>query len=227
MRYHVTKDLIARAPNLLIVSTGGAGYDTVNVKDCTDARRAGGQPDRRQRRRGRGARAGDGADAVEADHPDQPHAAQGHDARPQRLHGQRHQQPDHRHRRPRQCRPPGRKALQDAVQHERAGLRPLSRRQDRRRARRHQGDARRTAQALRLRVDQLPARRRLPQHDQHARIRADAEARLFHHHRARLHPRREGARGGVARQSRSPAPASTSGRRSRRCRIIRCCSSTT
>lgn len=36
-RYHVNKDLIARAPNLLIVSTGGAGYDTVDVKDCTDA----------------------------------------------------------------------------------------------------------------------------------------------------------------------------------------------
>jgi D-3-phosphoglycerate dehydrogenase len=36
-KYHVNKDLIARAPNLLIVSTGGAGYDTVNVKDCTDA----------------------------------------------------------------------------------------------------------------------------------------------------------------------------------------------
>lgn len=36
-RYHVDNDLIARAPNLLIVSTGGAGYDTVNVKHCTDA----------------------------------------------------------------------------------------------------------------------------------------------------------------------------------------------
>ncbi len=36
-KYHVNKDLLARAPNLLIVSTGGAGYDTVNVKDCTDA----------------------------------------------------------------------------------------------------------------------------------------------------------------------------------------------
>ena len=24
-------------PNLLIISTGGAGYDTVNVKDCTEA----------------------------------------------------------------------------------------------------------------------------------------------------------------------------------------------
>ena len=36
-KYHANKDLLARAPNLLIVSTGGAGYDTVNVKDCTDA----------------------------------------------------------------------------------------------------------------------------------------------------------------------------------------------
>jgi D-3-phosphoglycerate dehydrogenase len=36
-RYHVNKALIERAPNLLIISTGGAGYDTVNVKDCTDA----------------------------------------------------------------------------------------------------------------------------------------------------------------------------------------------
>ncbi|MEA3028196.1 MAG: D-3-phosphoglycerate dehydrogenase / 2-oxoglutarate reductase [Alphaproteobacteria bacterium] len=36
-KFHVNKDLLGRAPNLLIVSTGGAGYDTVNVKDCTDA----------------------------------------------------------------------------------------------------------------------------------------------------------------------------------------------
>ena len=37
VRFHVNKDLLARAPNLLIISTGGAGYDTVNVKDCTEA----------------------------------------------------------------------------------------------------------------------------------------------------------------------------------------------
>ena len=36
-RYHAHKELLARAPNLLIVSTSGAGYDTVNVKDCTAA----------------------------------------------------------------------------------------------------------------------------------------------------------------------------------------------
>src|SRR5262245_148843 len=37
VHFHAHKDLLARAPNLLIVSTSGAGFDTVNVKDCTDA----------------------------------------------------------------------------------------------------------------------------------------------------------------------------------------------
>lgn len=36
-RFHATAALLQRAPNLLIVSTNGAGYDTVNVKDCTAA----------------------------------------------------------------------------------------------------------------------------------------------------------------------------------------------
>src|SRR5262249_4557485 len=36
-RFHVTKALLARMPNVLIVSTNGAGYDTVNVNDCTAA----------------------------------------------------------------------------------------------------------------------------------------------------------------------------------------------
>ena len=36
-RFHVQRELIARMPNLLVVSTNGAGFDTVNVKDCTDA----------------------------------------------------------------------------------------------------------------------------------------------------------------------------------------------
>ncbi len=35
--FHVTAALLVRAPDLLIVSTNGAGYDTVNVKDCTAA----------------------------------------------------------------------------------------------------------------------------------------------------------------------------------------------
>ncbi|MFL4969779.1 MAG: hydroxyacid dehydrogenase [Xanthobacteraceae bacterium] len=36
-KFHVTKALLAGMPNLLIVSTNGAGYDTVEVKDCTAA----------------------------------------------------------------------------------------------------------------------------------------------------------------------------------------------
>jgi D-3-phosphoglycerate dehydrogenase len=36
-RFHVTKTLLAGMPNLLLVSTNGAGYDTVDVKDCTAA----------------------------------------------------------------------------------------------------------------------------------------------------------------------------------------------
>jgi D-3-phosphoglycerate dehydrogenase len=36
-KYHAHKPLLARTPNLLIVSTNGAGFDPVNVKDCTEA----------------------------------------------------------------------------------------------------------------------------------------------------------------------------------------------
>jgi D-3-phosphoglycerate dehydrogenase / 2-oxoglutarate reductase len=36
-RFHVDATLIAQAPELLIVSTNGVGYDTVDVKACTDS----------------------------------------------------------------------------------------------------------------------------------------------------------------------------------------------
>ncbi len=36
-RFHMRRELIASMPNLLVVSTTGAGFDTVNVKDCTEA----------------------------------------------------------------------------------------------------------------------------------------------------------------------------------------------
>jgi len=36
-KYHVTNGLLASMPNLLVVSTNGAGYDTVDVADCTAA----------------------------------------------------------------------------------------------------------------------------------------------------------------------------------------------
>jgi lactate dehydrogenase-like 2-hydroxyacid dehydrogenase len=34
--YHTGAELLGHTPNLLIVSTNGAGYDTVNVKACTE-----------------------------------------------------------------------------------------------------------------------------------------------------------------------------------------------
>jgi len=34
--YHANADLLRHTPNLLIVSTNGAGYDTVDVKACTE-----------------------------------------------------------------------------------------------------------------------------------------------------------------------------------------------
>ena len=33
----VDKDFLNKTPNLLIVSSGGAGYDTIDVQACTDA----------------------------------------------------------------------------------------------------------------------------------------------------------------------------------------------
>jgi len=36
-QYKGTPELIARCPDLLVISTSGAGYDPVNVEACTDA----------------------------------------------------------------------------------------------------------------------------------------------------------------------------------------------
>src|SRR5438105_13522854 len=36
-RFHVSRVLLARMPNLLVVSTNGAGFDTVDVKVCSEA----------------------------------------------------------------------------------------------------------------------------------------------------------------------------------------------
>ncbi|CAH2604294.1 3-phosphoglycerate dehydrogenase [Rhodovastum atsumiense] len=37
LRFHATAGLLARAPNLLVVSSSGAGYDTIDVTACTEA----------------------------------------------------------------------------------------------------------------------------------------------------------------------------------------------
>ena len=36
LHYHTRVELLGRTPNLLVVSTNGAGYDTVDVKACTE-----------------------------------------------------------------------------------------------------------------------------------------------------------------------------------------------
>ena len=35
-RFVIDRQFIAKCPNLLAVSTGGAGYDSINVEDCTE-----------------------------------------------------------------------------------------------------------------------------------------------------------------------------------------------
>src|SRR5438067_13837275 len=35
--FHVDADLLRRAPNLLIVSSNGSGFDPVDANDCTEA----------------------------------------------------------------------------------------------------------------------------------------------------------------------------------------------
>lgn len=36
-KYHATADLLARTPNLIAVSSNGAGYDTIDLRACTEA----------------------------------------------------------------------------------------------------------------------------------------------------------------------------------------------
>ena len=76
---------LKRTPNLLLVSSNGAGFDPVDVEACTDGGRAGRQPVRRQRAFGRRACAGDDADAVEAHHRVRSHAAPRAQRQPQRA----------------------------------------------------------------------------------------------------------------------------------------------
>ena len=88
-KYHVHRDLLRRTPNLLIVSSNGAGYDTVDVAACTQAgvlvvNQAGGNAEI-----GRRARAGDAALPVEAHHRDRPGDAPPGRHRTQCLHEHR------------------------------------------------------------------------------------------------------------------------------------------
>ena len=73
--FHVDDDLLRRAPNLLIVSSNGAGFDPVDVDACTAAGVLVVNQIRRQCQFGRRARARHAADAVEAHPRSRPRAA--------------------------------------------------------------------------------------------------------------------------------------------------------
>ncbi len=112
--FHVDPDLLRRAPNLLIVSSNGAGYDPVDVEACTAAgvlvvNQSGGNAHSVAEHA-----LGDADHAVEAHHSGRPRAAARGQCQPQCPDGHGGAGQDHRHRRARQCRPPHRRALQGA-----------------------------------------------------------------------------------------------------------------
>ena len=226
-RFHAQRNLLARMPNLLVVSTSGAGYDTVDVKDCTEAgvlvvNQTGGN-----------------AEAVAA-----------HVVAMVLTLSKQIIQTNHALRRGTMH---DRAAfIGNDVQGRTIGIVGLGN-VGRRVAELCRGlfamqviacdpylDAETIAargavkvtldellQARRLRVHQLSARRRNARHDRRAGVRADAARTPISSPRRAASsmtsvrsPRRCGA-------SRSPAPASTCGTRSRRRPTIRCCNSTT
>ena len=138
-KYHAGTALFRKTPELLVVSTTGAGYDTVNVKACTAAgilavNQSGGN-----------------REAV-AEHVvsvmialskriGETDRVMRREANMDRnlYHGRGCPRQDHRHHRHRQCREPDRRALPRPLRHARAGLRSLSRPRTDRRARRRKG----------------------------------------------------------------------------------------
>ena len=124
--FHVDKDLLQRAPNLLIVSSNGAGFDPVDVDACTAAgvlvvNQSGGNANSVAEHA-----LGMLLTLVEAHHRGRPRAAARPQCQPQCADRQRSAGQDHRHHRARQCRPPHRRTLQGPAAHEGAGLRSLS-----------------------------------------------------------------------------------------------------
>ena len=192
-------------------------------------RHPGGEPGRRQSRGGRRACARHAARAVEAHPRNQPgDAARAPPIDRVAYMGNDVLRQDHRHHRARQCRQPHRAALPRPVRHAGARLRPLSHGRGVRGARRRKGRARRPAAPQRLRVDQLPADGGDPRHDRGGAVRLDAHrAPISSAPRAAISTTKRRSPTRCAAEAASPAPASTSGRPSRRPAIIRCCNSTT
>ena len=123
-KYHAGPDLLRRTQSLLIVSTNGAGYDTVNLKACTEAgvlclNQAGGNKEA-VAEHALAMMLSLSKRIVEADR-----AIRREILEPQHLHGPRPARPDRRHRRPRQCRQAPRGAVPRPVPDAGAVLRPV------------------------------------------------------------------------------------------------------
>ncbi len=116
--FHVDANLLRRAPNLLIVSSNGAGFDPVDVDACTEAgvlvvNQSGGNA-HSVAEHALGMLLTLSKRIIEADRA----------LRRERDVNRTGQ--DHRYRRHRQCRLPDRRALQGPARDEGPGLRPLS-----------------------------------------------------------------------------------------------------
>ena len=110
--FHVHADLLKRAPNLLIVSSNGAGFDPVDVEACTAAgvlvvNQSGGNANS-VAEHALGMLLTLSKRIIEADRA----LRRDRQCQPQYPDRHRGAGQDHRHRRARQCRPPRRRTLQ-------------------------------------------------------------------------------------------------------------------
>ena len=110
--FHVDADLLRRAPNLLIVSSNGAGFDPVDVDACTAAgvlvvNQSGGNA-HSVAEHALGMMLTLSKRIIEADRA----LRRERQCQPQRADRHRGAGQDHRHRRARQCRPPHRGTVQ-------------------------------------------------------------------------------------------------------------------
>ena len=190
-KYHAGPDLLRRTQSLLIVSTNGAGYDTVNLKACTEAgvlclNQAGGNKE-----------------AVAEHALAMMLSCRSASSRPTARSAARLSTATFSWATTCSARPSASSGSAMSASASRncaaacsacgSFLRPLCRRRDDDTARRREGRPRHADARVRLRLDQLSAHRREPRPDRRDAVRADEAERLFRHHRARQHPRRGGA----------------------------------
>ena len=191
--FHVHDDLLRRAPNLLIVSSNGAGFDPVDVDACTAAgvlvlNQSGGNANSvAEHALGMlltlSKRILEADRALRRDANVNRNALMGNEAKGKTIGivgignvGRRIAE------------------LCKGLLHMKViAYDPYLSAERNCRARRGEGRTRRPDAQVRFRLDLVPAEQGQSRHDRRAPVRADAAARVLHHHRPRLHPRRGGA----------------------------------